>query len=84
MAKKKARARKRSTYRRNRYNKSLLTKEELYLNKHDEEKLILFAAGMLFGIGLSTAILGALVYSGLVAIVLALVLLMLEARQESK
>ena len=70
--------------RRKKPEKSLLTKEELYLNRHDEEKLILFAAGMLFGIGLSTAILGALIYSGIVAIVLALVLLMLEARQESK
>lgn len=79
MAKKKTRARKQA-----KYNRSLLTKEELYLNKHDEEKLMLFAAGMLFGIGLSTAILGALVYSGLVAIVLALVLLMVESRQESK
>ena len=82
MAKKNTRARKKIQTKR--YAKSLLTKEELYLNKHDEEKLVLFAAGMLFGIGLSTAILGALLYSGLVAIILALVLLMVEARQESK
>ena len=64
--------------------KSVLTKDELYLNKHDEEKIILFAAGVMFGIGLAAAILGALVYSGFVAIVLALVLLLVEARQEEK
>ena len=61
---------------------SVLTKDELHLNKHDEEKLLLFAAGMLFGIGIAAGILGALLYSGIVALVLALVLLLIEARQE--
>ncbi len=64
--------------------KSVLTKEELHLNKHDEEKVVLFTAGMLFGIGISAGILGSILYSGFVAIVLALVLLFIEARQESK
>ena len=62
-------------------NSSVLTKNELRLDKHDEEKVILFAAGMLFGIGIAGGILGSVVYSGFVAIVLALVLLFVEARQ---
>ena len=61
--------------------KSVLTKDELHLNKHDEEKVMLFAAGLLFGIGISAGILGSIIYSGFVAIVLALVLLIVEARQ---
>ena len=61
---------------------SVLTKDELHLNKHDEEKVVLFAAGLLFGIGIAAGILGSIIYAGLVAIVLALILLLIEARQK--
>ncbi|MBI4162162.1 MAG: hypothetical protein HY513_00635 [Candidatus Aenigmarchaeota archaeon] len=85
MAKRKQKSRKNNNLEaQKRRGKSVLTKKELHLNKHDEEKVVLFAAGMLFGIGISAGILGSIVYSGFVAIILALVLLLIEARQEMK
>lgn len=67
---------------RKRRGESVLTKDELHLNKHDEEKLLLFTAGMLFGIGIAAGILGAMLYAGIVALVMALIILLVEARQE--
>jgi hypothetical protein len=62
-------------------NKSVLTKNQLYLGMHDEDKALLFATGIMLGIGIAATILGNFVYGGLVAIVIALVLLFLERRQ---
>ncbi len=65
-------------------NESVLTKKEIHLNKHDEDKLLLFVTGMMFGVGISAAILGAFMYATLVAIIFGLVLLLIEIRHESK
>lgn len=64
-------------------NRSVLTAEELYLNRHDEDKVLLFTAGILFGTGTAVSILtNALWYSGIALLVLALVMLLVEKRQE--
>jgi hypothetical protein len=38
---------------------STLTKDEFHLGHHDEEKMLLFATGIVLGIGLGASILGA-------------------------
>lgn len=63
--------------------KSVFTKNELYLNLHDEEKALLFTSGILLGVGLSVSVfVDALWYGGLSAIAIAAVLLLIEKRQE--
>ena len=62
--------------------KSAFTHKEIYLDKHDEEKVLLFAAGLLFGVGAATTLVSnALWYGGLVSIAVATVLLLVEKRQ---
>ena len=83
MAKKKAsraRARTRPAHR----EKSLLTKEEFYLNKHDEEKVLLFVTGLVFGMGVVASILDKFLYGGLAMLVVGLVLLLMELNVEEK
>ncbi len=64
-------------------NKSLITANELYLNRHDEDKVLLFVAGIMFGTGVSVSILmNTLWYTGIVLLVLALIFLLIEKRQE--
>jgi len=63
-------------------NKSLLTKEQLYLNQHDEEKVLLFTTGIVLGVGLAASLLDKFVYGGLVALVVALVLIFIESNQK--
>ncbi|MBI2972038.1 MAG: hypothetical protein HYY37_06465 [Candidatus Aenigmarchaeota archaeon] len=61
---------------------SRLTHKEIYLDRHDEEKVLLFTAGLLFGVGVAASLFSnALWYGGLVAIALAAVLLLIEKRQ---
>jgi len=62
-------------------NASRLTREQIFLNRHDEDKAMLFATGIMLGIGIATTILGNFIYGGFVAIIIALVLLFLERRQ---
>lgn len=58
-------------------------KKQFYLNMHDEDKVLLFASGILFGVGATVSILTQkLVYGGLVAITLALVMILIEKRNE--
>lgn len=64
-----------------RSNTSRLTRQELFLNRHDEDKALLFATGIMLGIGIAATIMGSFVYGGVVAIVIALILLFLERRQ---
>ncbi|MEM7819736.1 MAG: hypothetical protein QXD48_02820 [Candidatus Aenigmatarchaeota archaeon] len=63
---------------------SILTRDEFYLGKHDEEKMLLFATGIVLGIGIGASILGAFWYGGIVAITVGLVLFFLEKRQQTK
>lgn len=64
-------------------NKSMITTNELYLNRHDEDKVLLFVAGIMFGTGVSVSILmNTLWYTGIVLLVLALIFLLIEKRQE--
>lgn len=69
--------------RRQRHGKSVLTKNEFHLNKHDEEKVLLFVSGILFGVGISVAIVTSLFwFSSLAIAVIGLVLFLIEYRQE--
>ncbi|GEM_PF-6161089 len=83
MAKRRARnPRPRSRTRARRPNKSLLTKEQLFLNRHDEEKVLLFTTGIVLGVGLAASLLDKFIYGGLVALVVALVLIFIESNQK--
>ena len=73
-------AARRKTTRKN--NKGLITRD-LYLNTHDEEKVLLFTAGIVFGVGVSTYLMqGETVFTGLTLIIIVLVLAFIEARQQ--
>ena len=73
-------AARRKTARKN--NKGLITRD-LYLNTHDEEKVLLFTAGIVFGVGVSTYLMqGETVFTGLTLIIIGLVLAFIEARQQ--
>lgn len=75
-------AARRKTTRKN--NKGLITRD-LYLNTHDEEKVLLFTAGIVFGVGVSTYLMqGETVFTGLTLIIIGLVLAFIEARQQIK
>ncbi len=82
MAKRRARARARQRARTRRLNKSVLTKEQLYLNQHDEEKVLLFTTGIVLGVGLAASLLDRFIFGGLVALVVALVLIFIESNQK--
>ncbi len=64
--------------------RSVLTKEEFYLNKHDEEKVLLFVTGLVFGMGVVASILDKFLYGGLAMLVVGLVLLLIELNVEEK
>ncbi|MDI6720745.1 MAG: hypothetical protein QMD85_00030 [Candidatus Aenigmarchaeota archaeon] len=80
MAKKRS-SRRTSRKRRHPYAPSVINKKELFLNKHDEEKVLLFAAGILFGAGLFSSLVNLLWFTGISLLVIAIVLLFVEQRQ---
>ena len=62
--------------------KSRISHQEIHLDPHDEDKVLLFTAGMVFGVGASATLFSdAYWYGGLVAVALAVVLLLIEKRQ---
>jgi hypothetical protein len=63
---------------------SVISREEFYLNKHDEEKVLLFLTGLVFGMGLVATILDEFLYAGLAMIVVGLVLLLIELNVEEQ
>ena len=77
MAKKKKAAQRRR-------DKSLMTREEFFLNKHDEEKVLLFVTGLTFGMGLVATMLDKFLFGGLAMLVVGLVLLLIELNVEEK
>ncbi len=82
MAKRKTRPRARARARSaRRPAKSVLTREQLFLNQHDEEKVLLFTTGIVLGVGLAASLLDKFIYGGLVALVIALVLIFIESNQ---
>ena len=63
--------------------KSVLTKNDLYLDRHDEEKVLLFTSGILLGVGIAVSVLQNIFWYGwLSAVVIVLVLLFVESRQK--
>lgn len=64
--------------------RSIMTREEFYLNKHDEEKVLLFVTGLVFGMGLVASILDKFIFGGLSILVVGLVLLLIELNIEKK
>lgn len=69
--------------RKRRHGKSVFTHKEFYLNKHDEEKLLLFVSGILFGVGLSVAIVSNIFwFSSLALAAIGVVLFLIEYRQD--
>lgn len=81
MAKKSRSAKKTS---RKQHRPSALTREEFFLNKHDEEKVLLFVTGLTFGMGLVATLLDKFLYGGLAMLVVGLVLLLIELNVEEK
>lgn len=64
------------------FGKGSLARREFYLNRHDEEKVLLFTGGILFGVGTASYLIqGETVFTGLTLIILGLVLAYIEARQ---
>lgn len=59
-----------------------IVQHDTTLDRHDEEKVLLFATGMLFGIGISLYFMQVLWFTGLTLLIFALVLLYIESRQE--
>ena len=83
MAKKRQRSSARVSRRRNHpHAPSYVSSKELFLNKHDEEKVLLFASGILFGAGLFSSLVNLLWFTGISLVVLAIVLLFIEQRQQ--
>lgn len=64
--------------------KSLMTREDFFLNKHDEEKVLLFVTGLVFGMGLIATIFEKFLFGGLAMLVVGLVLLLVELNIEEK
>ena len=64
--------------------KSTLNREQFYLNKHDEEKVLLFVTGIVFGMGMVATILDRFLFGGLAMLVVGLVLLLIELNVEEK
>ena len=69
---------------RQRHRPSQLTREEFYLNKHDEEKVLLFVTGIVFGMGIVATVLDRFLFGGLAMLVVGLVLLLIELNVEEK
>ncbi len=67
-----------------RSNASIVSREEFYLNKHDEEKVLLFLTGLVFGMGVVATILDEFVYGGLAMLVVGLALLLIGVNVEEK
>ncbi len=85
MAKKKRRkAKAKTSAKPNVRNSSVLTRQEFYLNKHDEEKVLLFVTGLVFGMGVVASILDKFLYGGLAMLVVGLVLLLIELNVEER
>ena len=62
---------------------SVLSKDEFHLNPHDEEKLLLFVAGMLFGVGVSVSIVTTFYwFSGLATALIGAALFLIEYRSK--
>jgi hypothetical protein len=62
--------------------KGYITFRQVQLDRHDEDKVLLFAAGIVFGIGASSYLIrGETVFTGLTLIVLGLILAFIEARE---
>lgn len=64
--------------------RSHLSKEEFYLDAHDEEKVLMFATGLVLGIGLASTILGIFIYGGLALVTIALALIYVEQRHNAR
>lgn len=64
---------------------SAISSEEFHLDIHDEEKVLLFTSGILFGVGLSVSVTNNTFWYGwLSALATGIVLLFIEARQLRK
>ncbi len=64
--------------------RSYMSKNEFFLDTHDEEKVLMFATGLVLGIGIAATILGIFLYGGLVLVVIALTLIYIEQRQHQR
>lgn len=84
MAKKIKRAKRQSRVKTIVHPPSKLTREEFFLNKHDEEKVLLFVTGLVFGMGVVAAILDKFFYGGIAMLVVGLVLLLMELNVEER
>lgn len=66
-----------------RHKPSVLTKDEFHLTRHDEEKLLLFVAGMLFGVGIAVSIVTSFFwFTGLATALIGIALFLMEYRSK--
>jgi hypothetical protein len=63
---------------------SKFSKTEFYLEGHDEEKVLMFATGLVLGVGIAATILGIFIYGGIALVVIALALIYMEYRQKTR
>ena len=62
----------------------MLTKDEFHLSHHDEEKLLLFVAGMLFGVGIAVSIVTSFFwFTGLATALIGIALFLMEYRSRN-
>jgi uncharacterized oligopeptide transporter (OPT) family protein len=61
--------------------KSHFSEDEFYLEGHDEEKVLMFATGLVLGVGIASTILGIFIYGGIALVAIALSLIYMEHRQ---
>ncbi|MBI4896154.1 MAG: hypothetical protein HY832_01255 [Candidatus Aenigmarchaeota archaeon] len=59
---------------------SYVTREQIFLDEHDEEKVLLFATGIMFGLGIATTFVS-LGFATFIFLVVGLILLFIEQRQ---
>lgn len=59
-----------------------IVSHDITLDNHGEEKVLLFATGILFGIGVSLYFMRVFWFTGLSLLIFALILLYIESRQK--
>jgi hypothetical protein len=60
---------------------SEFSKKQIFLDLHDEEKILLFVTGILFGIGMTSMLLNAFWFTALSILIFGLIMIFIELRR---
>lgn len=60
---------------------SYITKKRVFLDAHDEEKVLLFVTGILFGMGMTSMLLNAIWFTALALLLFGIILIFIELRR---